>query len=492
MKWFRNFLFFLILGVMVLPFLQSRYHILKDPDLMGYIKKVGPPDLNKFSKSSWLSSSFQEGFRESIESHVGFKSTLTRLSNQYDYSLFGMSNAGIFLAGYDHVLFDDAYIFEYTGEYFIGKIPIDRKVSLLKDIIPLLKSMGVDLVPVLLPGKARFFPEMIPAHFHPERRTLSNYEYFCNRFDRCNIPYLDLNHYFLCAKDTSRYPLFPKFGMHWGTYGMIRAMDTLLRYIETLHQTKLPHIMVEKVTITDTVPGDDNDIGILLNLMFPLRYTPTAFPQYTIVSGPGQKKLKVLIISDSYYDLVQKTIAADIFSENEYWYYNEQVKTGPNEASDQKKIDKSDLLNKLKQFDVILLMTSEVNLHSGFFGFIEETYSALHPGVHENPVLRYENLVRNNREWFTSMVKKASSSGHTLEQTTTLDARYQFSVEYPQLKNKTSTDSIEYIACRIRSDPGASAIIRQKAEKNKIPFEQMIYIDANSQYSQSKKKNIIK
>jgi hypothetical protein len=454
---------------------------------MGYIGQAGPPDLKQLSWSSWFSGNFQEGFQKSIESHVGFKNTLTRLRNQYDYSLFGMTNAGRFLAGYNDVLFEDEYIFEYTGKYFIGRAPIDRKVDQLKDILPLLKSLDIDLIPVFLPGKASFFPEKIPAHFHPERRSLSNYEYFRMRFDQYNIPYLDLSKYFLGAKDTCRFPLFPKFGMHWSTYGMIKAMDTLLRFTEKIHQTKLPHIWIKRVNVSDTVPGDDNDIGILLNLIFPLRYAPTAYPQYSVVIEPGQKKLKVLVVSDSYYDLVQKTIALDIFSENEYWYYNDWLKSGPG-VSDQTRLDKSDLLNKLGQFDVILLMSSDMNLHSGFFNFIEDTYLALHPNILENPVLRYENLVRGSREWFTSIVENANNSGRTIEELTTIAARYEFNVDFPQLKNKSSEDSIEYIANNIRSDPEAFSIISQKALKLKIPVEQMLHIDAVEQYSKSKKK----
>ena len=136
---------------------------------------------------------------------------------------------------------------------------------------------------------------------------------------------------------------------------------------------------------------------------------------------------------------------------------------------------------------MILLMSSEVNLHRGFFRSIEEIYAALNPFSYENPVLKYEDLVRNNREWFLSLVDNAHSTGHSLEKTITINARFQFYTDYPRLKNKTRADSIEYIACTMRLDPRQSEYIREKAKKNNIPYDRMIQLDAEYIYSHSKK-----
>lgn len=488
MTGFRNFLLILIISIIVFPVLEVHYHFIKENPLLGYFKLAKTPAEIKFTSGSWFKSSFQEEIQESIEGHVGFKNTFIRINNQFDFSIYGITSIPRFIKGSNKILFENEYIYEYTGKYFIGKTPFNRKVSQLKEIIPILKSMNIDLIPVLLPRKASFFPLNIPEHFQVHKRGQTNYDYLCKRLDQCHVPFIDLNHYFLIAKDTCRFPLYPKFGMHWSKYGMITAMDTLMRYIENIRHEPPSKIKIQKVTMFDSVPIEDNDIGILLNLMFSLKKAPTAYPQYTFESQNGQRKLRVLVISDSYYDLVQQTIAPDLFAENEYWYYNLSLKKGLKGETENKIVDKSDLLNKLKYFDVILLMASEVNLHRGFYRFIEETYALLFPKIHENPVLRYEDYVRNSREWFEMVVAKAYRTGQTVQQVTTEEARYQFFVDYPKLKNKTSEDTIEYIACNLRYSPISLLSIKEKAKRVNIPLEQMIHMDAKYVYNQSKRK----
>ena len=140
MKWFLNCVFFILLLLMAASPLQSWYHFIREPGLMGHIYFSGLPDLNAFTMKSWFKGDFQTELQKRIEDHVGFKNSLIRVRNQFDFSLFRMTNAGQFLAGYDNVLLDNEVIYEYAGKYFIGKTPINRKVAELKEIIPQLKD----------------------------------------------------------------------------------------------------------------------------------------------------------------------------------------------------------------------------------------------------------------------------------------------------------------------------------------------------------------
>ena len=122
-----------------------------------------------------------------------------------------------------------------------------------------------------------------------------------------------------------------------------------MNFVGNIRQERLSQIKIGKITLTDSVPDDDNDIGLLLNLLVPLSKAPTAWFKYTAVKAPGYKKLKVLVISDSYFDLVQKKIASELFSENDFWYYNSSHKNPDDPTSNGKQVDKSGLLEKLKQ-----------------------------------------------------------------------------------------------------------------------------------------------
>jgi len=69
-----------------------------------------------------------------------------------------------------------------------------------------------------------------------------------------------------------------------------------------------------------------------------------------------------------------------------------------------------------------------------------------------------------------------------VEAVTNGEARYQFYVEYPKLKNKTREDSIEYFACTIRYNPELFSATLKKAQLKKVPIEEMLYHDALDKY----------
>lgn len=89
---------------------------------MGFFNLAGKPDLEKFSLSSWTTANFQDEVQKGIEDHVGFRNSLIRLRNQYDYSFFGRTNNSRFLFGHKNIVFDQDDILEYTGNLFIGSL----------------------------------------------------------------------------------------------------------------------------------------------------------------------------------------------------------------------------------------------------------------------------------------------------------------------------------------------------------------------------------
>jgi hypothetical protein len=429
MKITKKILFAGIILLLTLPLIQSRSGMVKEKKLEGFFRLKDKPTIWTFSIKSWLDNSFQDEFARRVEDHTGFRKTFIRIRNQYDYTLYGISHASGFIREKQGVLVEEDYIHEYTGKYFIGKRTIDRKLDRLKDVIQKLKEKNIDLVIVFEPGKASFYPEYIPDHYRPRNRTLSNYDYMVSGLQERNIPFLDLNRYFLMMKDTSRYPLFPKYGMHWSIYGMWFAVDTLTRYIEHIHSAILPQIKILRTELSDSLRGSDNDIGFLLNLIFPLPQTPAAYPITEVGNSPDKRKLSVLVVADSYYVNIEQTLSDKLFGKEEFWYYNSKVYPYVNDDDHPVYIDKSDLPAKLREFDVILLMTSEINLHCMFWNFIDESYLAINPGTAEDPVYTYENKIRNYRDWFRFVVAKARRQQRSVEKMIRLDAEYMYELE---------------------------------------------------------------
>ena len=429
MRSFKNILLSLVLLLLLFPLLQSRTGLVKEKRLQGFFQLKEKPSLWSFTWKGWLRGNFQEEYSQRLEDHTGFRNSFIRIRNQVDYSLFGISHATGFIREKQGYLIEEDYIHEYTGKYFIGKTTIDRKLDRLKEVIEKLKENHTALILVFEPGKASFFPEYIPERFHPSDRSLTNYEYILSGLRRRQIPFLDLNHYFLLMKDTSRYPLFPKYGMHWSLYGMWQAVDTLAKYIGKVSGTEIPAIAVRKVEVTDTLRGSDNDIGFLMNLVFPLPRTRAAYPVTDVEDNPAKRTLSALVIGDSYYVNIEQEVASRLFKKEEYWYYNSKVYPFTEDDNHPVYIDKSDLAGKLKQFDILLLTVSEINLHCMYWDFIDEAYLAFNPGEKDDPVYAYENKIRDYRDWFRFVVEKARSQQRPLERMIRADAEYMYGLE---------------------------------------------------------------
>jgi SGNH hydrolase-like domain, acetyltransferase AlgX len=487
MNFLKHSLFILFLVLLLLPFFQDIFQPFKEEKLNGFFILNEKPDLKKFTWRGWFEGSFQDHYSKGTEDHIGLRNSLFRLHNQYDFSLFGISHAQGFIKGKTGFLFEEDYINEYTGKYFIGKNTIERKFKKLKNIQELLKAQNIDLIPVIEPGKASYFPEFIPDHYNPEKRTLSNHDYFLELFKDLQIDYLDLNQYFLQLKKSTPYPLFPKYGMHWSIYGVALATDTLIKFIAKDHPGAIPSMQIGEIEISDSLRYTDNDIGNMLNLIFPLPKVHAAYPQLHFENDPQKKKLSALVIADSYYLNIVNGIADKIFGKQEYWYYNSKVYPAIIDNDNPVYIDKSDLKKKLSEFDVILLMTSEINMHCSYWNFIDEVFQAFHPEYKESHVYEKENLIRNQREWFRFMVSKARKQEVTLEEMIRIDAEYSFFNDYNSIQDKNFEDTITHIAIDIKNNPEWLKTVNEKAKAMNIPLGEMIDRDARYQYWHQKK-----
>ena len=422
MKFLRLLLLLITSVVLAAPALQHWKPMVKEKDLNGIYRTAKPPDLKSFSWGSWFRGSFQEKIVPEMNDHIGFRKTLIRIRNQADWSLFKTSNTEGFIAGKDGFLYEEDYIFEYTGTYFIGERALDLKARRLKAVQEALGTRGICLLPVIEPGKASFYPEHIPARYHPECRSMSNLEYLQQRMDRYGVRYLDLNRWFLLAKDTSRYKLFPEYGMHWSIYGATLAMDTLTKYLNGACGFSLPGFTVDKIVISDSLQGTDGDIEVMLNLLCPLPPVTAAYPTVRFDKGGTTSAPRVLGVGDSYFNTIYNLFAPHQFRSTEFWYYNSRYYSY--DSLNNKPVDHSDLPGKLARFNLILLTFSEINAHCGFWNFVDQAWVAFCGTGPDSEVYGYENRIRNEREWFRSMVQKADAGGLSLESAIHRDAVY--------------------------------------------------------------------
>ena len=476
----------LLLALPLLLFIQFNHHPVAEPLLKGYFTREPVPDPDYFTWKRWFSGDFQQVFTTRLNDHAGFRNTLVRIRNQYDYSLFGMINAAGFLKGRNGYLFEEDYIHEYTGACFVGERTIDRKLSRLKNVSDSLAAHHIPLVLVFEPGKASFFPEYIPRRFHPVTRSLSNYDYFIKRSAELGLNFLDLNLLFMQMKDTARHPLFPRYGMHWSLYGACIAADRLAEHVGKATGSPMPSFKPSRLMPVACSPGTDYDIGDLMNLVCPLPSTTGVYPVVPFGAMPPGT-LSTLIVADSYYVNLVESYGTKMFGRQDYWYYNSSRYPHQNDIPPVR-IDKAGLREKLLAYDVVLLMVSEINLHCCFWNFADEAFLAFHPGVRDTHLDRIGNTIRIDRDWFRFMVKKSKEHRRPLDEVIAGDAAYTFLSDFDNLPDKGRMDSVHYIRLNIRNNPDWMANVTRKAGELKIPIDSMMLLDAIYSYDQSKKK----
>lgn len=371
----KRLLFAVFIILMLLPFAEYHLKIFQFKPLDGSYEVIDKPELKWFTWKSWFNEKFQNDFNKSLEANIGFRNVLIRLNNQLDYTLFKQTSTHKAIIGKSDCLYEEGYILDYIGASFLGKDSINKllyKTKLLQDFLK--KEKNIDLIIVFEPGKASYFPEFIPDKYKVEKRTISNYNYFSKQCNLMNINNLDLNAWFLKLKNTSKYPLFPKYGVHWSTYGMCIAADTLLKYIENKRNINMPDMYWDKIKVTDKLKDVDFDIELTLNLLCELPHEKMAYPELKFYNSDSMIKPNVLVIADSYYwSIYNNQIPHNVFNNQQFWYYNTTIYPdiwGENA----KYVDHSKDEENIEKQDVILIMVTELNLYKSFFGFVDSIY----------------------------------------------------------------------------------------------------------------------
>jgi hypothetical protein len=170
----KNLLFLVLMMILLVPSIQSKFKWIKEVPLSGAFKPPVDTVNNSLSISSWFEGSFQELYDDDTRYKVGFRNLLIRLNNQLSYSLYSKANAEGVIVGRRNELFEEDYIREYLGQYFVGDSVWIKKALKLKAVQDTLASMGKTLVVIFEPDKASFYPELIPSQYQQIEKQPSN------------------------------------------------------------------------------------------------------------------------------------------------------------------------------------------------------------------------------------------------------------------------------------------------------------------------------
>ncbi len=485
----KNILFTFIILLIVLPGLQGRYSMVSEKALTGAFVVSQKPDFGEFTWKSWLDGSFQDDYNKRLEQHIGFRNTLVRINNQLSYSVFNEANAEGVIVGRNSQLFEEDYLKEYTGQYFVGEEVWKRKAIQLKAVQDTLARLGKSLVVVFEPGKGSFYPELAPPKYQNLKKTISNYDALTSQLKASGVNILDLNQYFLSIKGKTEFPLFPQCGTHWSYYGAALAADTTIRYLEKLRGIDLPEMRIVRNEILDTTRHPDYDIGLAMNLIFRIPHPKTANPIIRIDQGPLKTKPDVLIIGDSFYfNWLNNRIPTETFGSCDFWYYNKNITRS--DGSKAGVAQDLDFRNEIMKRDLVIIMITERFLHAFAWGFDEQLYDLFYPG-YRDPVDLFSDEIRTYGDEFKRMVEESKAMRINIASRINQEANYLFYKDYKNNPEKYTEkrDLLRIFEMGIRGTPEWLAEIRRKAAVNKISVDEQIRKDAEWIYEDKIKNN---
>lgn len=365
----KKMLFGGIVCILFVPLIQFKLKFVDEMPLNGSFTPLESPVL---TSENWFNGTYQDQKVNFLNENFGFRNFFVRTYNQTYYSLYNQARANGVVIGKQNYLYEENYIKAYLGSDFIGNELISEQVKKIQLVSDSLKAKGIELIIVFAPGKGSFYPEYIPEKYDLLKKSITNYEVYREQLSSTTIHFLDFNQWFRKMKKNAAYPLFPKTGIHWSKYGEILAADSIINYINSTRQNhQIPSIQMSKIEISSTMKDTDDDIEKGMNLLFDIKDLTMGYPAFEIVKK-NENSPKVLTIADSYYWGLYFNLSEEVFNNGQFWYYNELIY--PESFVKELKVSEIDIQKSVEENDVIMVLSTDANLSSFPFGFINQLY----------------------------------------------------------------------------------------------------------------------
>lgn len=368
----KKILFGILLIGLCMPLIQQLTQFAYVRELNGAIEEVEAPVL---TKEAWFSGKYQDTSSKYINDNFGFRNDFIRINNQRIFMLYNEARANGVIIGKDNYLYEYGYIAAVLGNDYVGRDTVKKDVDKLKFISDTLKTLGKKIVFVFAPGKGSYYPEFIPDKYTQQQKSETNLNAYTKELKRQGLNYVDFNSWFVNGKDTTTYPLYGKCGVHWSKYGEFIVMDSLINYVEHEMQVNLPELVLEDIIMSDENKEGDYDIGDGMNLYTKLSTFPMAYPQYHFEKEKPYDTINSIVVGDSYYwGLFKRNFSSKCFREGEFWYYNKEIYSV--NIPDGIKTEQVDILKKVNDNDLIIILSTDANLDDFGFGFIDRLYDS--------------------------------------------------------------------------------------------------------------------
>lgn len=374
MKRIKKLILFILLLIFIFLVLQEKAGLISSKPLGGYFEPVNPPVL---SYKTFMDNSFQQGIDLYCENTIPFRPDLVRLYNQIDFTAFNLPHAKKIVVGKQQYLYEEPYIKAYLGKDFIGKERIDARVRQFRELQDLLwREKHILMIVIFTPDKGSFYPEYIPGRYLKSGRDTTNYQLYKQGLETAGVNFIDFNQWFLQIKDTSRYLLYPKTGIHWSAYGAYLCMDSLIRFIDKKQDLAIPAPVLDSIQISPEAISWDEDIYMALNLIWNIPHPPLAYPKYHYRQSEEQSKPSALFVGDSFYFCWSDAgYIQNSFRNEEFWYYDHDVYI--NRIKQDSIVEDLNLEQSLNRQNILIFIQTNAGYGNAGYGFVDRALKLL-------------------------------------------------------------------------------------------------------------------
>ncbi len=380
---------------------------IKELRLNGSETQVAPP-IRSFK--SYFTGQYQDSFANYFSANLPLRSYAIKTHNQILYSAFKYTNTSQVVIGKEGYLYETPYLNAFTGSNFIGDSAINIRTIKLQKLQFALAKINKKLLIVFAPGKASFFPATIPNDYQ-QKINKNNHDEFIKAYQKKQINYIDFATYFNKLKQTTPYPLYGKYGIHWSQYGMNIALDSMLHKIELDANQKFPSKINLEIDVINGYRFTDNDVELALNLFIDLPKENMAYRSFQFEKNTKKYKPNIIVVADSYWWLAHNNyINKEIFNEYHFLYYNKSIY----DFNQQLPLTLNDdlIADYINRADVIVLLATEAN-HNWFpYGFDDQLLNILSksrkPQVFSEEAIQLKiNEIKAEAKWLQAVREKA-------------------------------------------------------------------------------------
>lgn len=406
-----------LLGLQLLQYFTD---MIPEQSLHGAYQEYPVP---KLSLQSWHSWDFQANLTHHMDRNFGFRPFFIKLNNQMYYSLFRQATSGGLVIGKENHIFELNYIESYYGRDYQGQSKIDSSIIKLDSVISFLRKWDTELFIVITPNKVKYFNEYLPDHY-VFNKSRSNYQAYMEHFAKGKYQVVDANSWFQKLKLDSPYPMMTRVGTHWSVYGAAYFADSLFAYMEDRLDTALNQFEIDQVEYPLLPEGSDKDLADLLNVFTPICEQEYAYPRtFHYYPNNSGYKPNLIAIGDSFFWSMFKDFFVASFNESWFWYYFSSIY--PDYTGANQKTNELDVLEKMMNTDIVLIVTSTDNLEDLGFGMVDYVYDFMMMNKHEkfnHLVPRYVQSINKNPELLESVKLKAQQQQISIDSMIYMDA----------------------------------------------------------------------